>query len=100
MGTANSSAGPGGHRVSFAIPADHPCLAGHFPGRPIVPGVLLLDRVLEAAQDCSGPLSVTGLPQVKFLAPLQPEAPAEAVLVREPGRLRFRVEQAGRVLAR
>lgn len=33
--------------VTFA--ADHPVFAGHFPGRPIVPGALLLDEVLHAA---------------------------------------------------
>ncbi len=27
------------------IPADHPSLPGHFPGRPIVPAVVILDEV-------------------------------------------------------
>lgn len=38
------------------FPADHPTAAGHFPGRPIVPGAVLLERVLAAiaaAADCS-----------------------------------------------
>ena len=30
-------------------PAEHPALQGHFPGTPIVPGVLLLDEALRAA---------------------------------------------------
>ncbi len=30
------------------IPMDHPAFAGHFPGRPILPGVVLLDAVVRA----------------------------------------------------
>ena len=49
------------------IPADHPALAGHFPGNPIVPGVVLLAAVLElAGTGCAR------LPSVRFHAPLRP----------------------------
>jgi len=30
------------------IPPEHPAFAGHFPGRPLVPGALLLDLVVTA----------------------------------------------------
>ena len=30
------------------IASNHPALAGHFPGQPIVPGALLLDEALHA----------------------------------------------------
>jgi len=32
--------------VPVRIAADHPALAGHFPGHPVVPGAVLLDEVL------------------------------------------------------
>lgn len=57
------------------ISADHPALAGHFPGQPVVPGVVLLDQVIQALEAHLGRVPrVTGLPSVKFLAPLEPEA--------------------------
>lgn len=58
------------------IPADHPALPGHFPGNPIVPGVVLLSQVWESVcREAGTPLLCTGWPNVKFLAPLRPEQP-------------------------
>jgi len=56
------------------IRGDHPSLAGHFPGRPVVPGVVLLQEVLEVVRGVlPAELTVTGLPVVKFSSPLKPD---------------------------
>lgn len=56
-----------------AIPADHPCFAGHFPSNPITPGVVLLEAVIEAFAAWQPHHSIIGIPIVKFLAPLRPD---------------------------
>jgi len=56
------------------ITADHPSLAGHFPGNPIVPGVVLLDEVIAAFREHIGkPLIISAMPNIKFVSPLLPE---------------------------
>ena len=58
---------------TLTIAHDHPALAGHFPGHPIVPGVLVLDEVIETLKLQHGDaLVVTGLPAVKLSSPLKP----------------------------
>lgn len=86
---------------SFTIGHDHPSLEGHFPGNPVVPGVLVLDRVLAIAEAWSGqPVGAVGLPQVKFVQPLLPGQRAEVALQRQGARVRFEVSHAGALLAR
>ena len=40
--------------AEFDIPADHPAFAGHFPGQPVLPGVVLLSLVMEALAATAG----------------------------------------------
>ncbi|MEO8544717.1 MAG: 3-hydroxyacyl-ACP dehydratase [Burkholderiaceae bacterium] len=60
----------------WRVPDDLPAFAGHFPGQPIVPGVVLLDRALLLAQAAQGPEARHGggwqVSQVKFLSPCGP----------------------------
>ncbi|HEU5176969.1 MAG TPA: hypothetical protein VFU24_05900 [Burkholderiales bacterium] len=57
----------------LSIPPSHPALRGHFPGDPVVPGVVLLDEVLSALP---GRMDI---PWAKFHAPLRP---AEECVIR------------------
>jgi len=57
---------------SFSIPASHPALAGHFPANPIVPGVVILEAVIQAAQQHSG-CPVNGIRKSKFVQILRAE---------------------------
>jgi 3-hydroxyacyl-[acyl-carrier-protein] dehydratase len=61
--------------VSRAICADHPSLPGHFPGTPLVPGVVILDEILAALLEWRQDCLLTGIRTVKFLMPLKPEQP-------------------------
>ena len=58
-------------KYSFTIQATHPSLKGHFPNNPIVPGVVILDEVINIVKDLKPDLTVTAIPMVKFTHPLQ-----------------------------
>jgi len=78
------------------IPADHPCLPGHFPGNPLVPGVVILDEVIAAAARLRPEALVCGVPQVKFVQPLRPEQTMRIELV-EQGETKLRFHCRGDV---
>jgi 3-hydroxymyristoyl/3-hydroxydecanoyl-(acyl carrier protein) dehydratase len=61
--------------IQRVIPADHPSLPGHFPGAPIVPGVVILDETLSALTRWRKNCRVIAITTVKFLAPLRPDQP-------------------------
>lgn len=65
------------NQQALVIPADHPAFAGHFPGAPIVPGVVLLDAVIHFIGTQTGlTAKAWHINSVKFLSPLTPGEPA------------------------
>lgn len=85
--------------LNFTIPADHHCLPGHFPGQPVVPGVVVLDEVLALARAAYGERPLARLPQLKFAAPLLPDQRAEVSFEPREARLRFRVTRGDELIA-
>jgi 3-hydroxyacyl-[acyl-carrier-protein] dehydratase len=62
--------------LSFSIAADHPAYAGHFPGMPITPGVVLLDEAMHCiAQSEKFDLQQCKINNAKFLKPVLPGTP-------------------------
>ena len=84
---------------SGGIGALHPALAGHFPGNPVVPGVLVLDRVCRVLARERG-VVVKALPVVKFHSPLRPGEPFQIELTHAgDDRYRFRVVRRDSLVA-
>lgn len=89
------------HFATFRVPVHHPALAGHFPGNPIVPAVVVLDAVISAAEDCLGTqVHVHGMPQAKFLAPLLPDETARIELAVDGPLLVFGVYRGDATIAK
>jgi 3-hydroxyacyl-[acyl-carrier-protein] dehydratase len=100
-----------GYEQVVCIGAGHPVLPGHFPGRPLVPGVLLLEQVALALRAWRGQRLARVL-EAKFLAPLLPEqvavlrltdaglSCADATAADTGARVRFEIQRDGNLLAR
>lgn len=90
---------PDSYQTHFVIAADHPSLPGHFPGRPLVPGVLLLEQVADALRQWRGQ-RLARVREAKFLAPLAPTQRADLQLTAAGMQVRFEIRRAQTVLAR
>jgi 3-hydroxymyristoyl/3-hydroxydecanoyl-(acyl carrier protein) dehydratase len=87
---------------SWTVPVDHPAFAGHFPARPIVPGVVLLDQALLFAARLQGATTTSGwqVAQAKFFVPVGPGQQLRfALQANARGGLGFRVSCDGRDVA-
>ena len=87
-------------RVERVIAAHHPALAGHFPGDPVVPGVVILEEVLQAVRAWRGNVRLKAIHSVKFNAPLGP-GDVFSIVLRESNRdeIVFECRRSGSPLA-
>lgn len=89
------------HAEHWTVPADHPAFAGHFPGNPILPGVVLLDMALQTiATSCGIAPDCCEISSVKFLSPA---VPGDELVIRHSlsvgGTIRFDINAGMRKIA-
>jgi 3-hydroxyacyl-[acyl-carrier-protein] dehydratase len=84
--------------IALPFSADHPVFFGHFPGRPIVPGVLLLDWAQAAIETCLGqPVHI--LIEAKFHSPAAPTDTLELDFDINTTTVRFEIRSPARKIA-
>ena len=79
-------------QAALRIDPAYPALAGHFPDNPIVPGVVLLERVAAALRTWRG--ERVEILDAKFVQPLRPGEDAMIELRAEAACIRFAVSRA------
>ncbi|PRX47388.1 hydroxymyristoyl-ACP dehydratase [Salegentibacter salegens] len=73
----NSSEENGKHFTQIEINKDHEIYDGHFPGRPVTPGVILMNLFKEEAERrCGCKLQFKKGNNVKFMAVVDPNTDA------------------------
>lgn len=86
---------------TWQVPVEHPAFAGHFPGQPIVPGVVLLDRAMASAETWLGRrVGSWQVGNAKFLSPVGPGETLVFTLTRGAGAgIAFSVHAGERLVA-
>ena len=84
--------------TTLHVPHDHPSFAGHFPGQPVLPGVVLLSMVMEALQSRLG--TPAQIDQAKFLAPVLPGDTLALAVTAQGNGLRFELTRDNTPVAR
>ena len=88
----------------FTIAADHPAFDGHFPGQPILPGVVLLSLVMQALarqpalQQRLGATPV--IDAVKFVGPVAPGTTLRVALAEQGRGVTFDLWDGARCVAK
>jgi 3-hydroxymyristoyl/3-hydroxydecanoyl-(acyl carrier protein) dehydratase len=83
------------------VDTEHPSLSGHFPGHPVVPGVVMLGEIMNAIREIANEnLEFVAMPSVKFMSPLKPGEPLRITLKHQSdGAMEFTCATASRSIA-
>ena len=87
--------------TALPIAADHPAYAGHFPGTPVLPGVVLLDATIDALEKAGkGPAGHWEISSAKFQSVVRP---GETLTLHHEslpnGSIRFAIRAADRAVS-
>ena len=97
--------------TTLFIAPDHPAFAGHFPGMPILPGVVLLDAAMHTALQAmrtassgdrgeDGAKDICQISSAKFLSPVSPgETLTISCTTSASGSTRFDISSGSRKVA-
>lgn len=86
--------------ATIAIPADGPLFEGHFPGRPILPGIAALVLLARTLAEGCGCADVAAIPFARFRSLVLPRDVLEVVArPRGEGSVRFEAKRSGTVVA-
>jgi acyl-coenzyme A synthetase/AMP-(fatty) acid ligase len=91
----------GGVTIELAVPEDLPLFAGHFPGAPILPGVILISWAATCAEAYLGWRGDSrGIDHLKFNAAVWPRETLQLTLSLTPtGGVKFEFQAAGKAKA-
>lgn len=65
----------GAYVYTLELNANHSIFGGHFPGKPVVPGVLTLMMVRKCAEKAAslGETRIAFVKEAKYIAPIRPD---------------------------
>lgn len=85
---------------NLEISPHHPALADHFPGTPIVPGAVILDKVVLALKkELGNEIIINKISRAKFISPLSLGKPATIVFKITNNLARFTCSADGKDIA-
>ncbi|SMM99137.1 (3R)-hydroxymyristoyl-[ACP] dehydratase [uncultured Candidatus Thioglobus sp.] len=57
----------------FVVADEHPSLAGHFPGNPIVPGAVIIEQIMQGFCALNEAKEIASLVTIKLMKPILPQ---------------------------